>query len=139
MTISTSLYLMFALNALLLALMNFAVGRIRRHCRRLEQFLNSPTGQALADVNSDQQHRQLLVNLRIEKQLADLATQLQSCATAEPGAVTAGERSLPIDHAIRMAQNGASAEELTARCGLNSAEARLMTRLHGKSGQPTCH
>ncbi|MDX1515687.1 MAG: DUF2802 domain-containing protein [Woeseiaceae bacterium] len=139
MTISTSLYLLFALNALLLALVNFSVGRVRRQCQRLEKFWNSPTGQAMADDNDARRHRQLLVNLRLEKQLAELQSRLDALATSEQPAVAAAERPLPIDNAIRMAQNGASAKELTARCGLSSAEAQLMTRLHGNAGQPLSH
>ena len=35
-------------------------------------------------------------------------------------------------HAVRMAQNGASATDLIKTCALNEAEARLMCRLHGQ-------
>lgn len=40
---------------------------------------------------------------------------------------------MPIEHAMRLARHGASAEDLSRTCGLNKEEAKLMHRLHASS------
>ena len=136
---TTILYLLLGSNALLAAAVSIAVIRFRRRAERLEAFWSSPTGSALRDRSESQSQaadrRLLLVNMRLERQLASLEKRIRAIGALEPKPAPAAERRLPMDNALRMAQGGASAEELTRTCGLNIGEARLMTKLHGKAAR----
>lgn len=124
------LYLLLISSALLIAAAGIAVIRFQYYCQRIDQFWNSPTGSALADEQKDHARRQLLVNMRLEKRLADLQGRLIALAEGQTKPRTRLERQLPIDNAVRMARSGASIEDLTRICGLNMGEARLMLKMH---------
>ena len=126
------LYALLAATALALAAAVLAIAGFSRRCRRLEQFWSSPTGAALADRSSEQERRQLLVGLRLERRITDLEKKIDRLATPDRKTAVQSSRDLPIDNAIRMARRGASVDDLTRSCGLNIGEARLMQRLHGK-------
>lgn len=133
------LYTLLTATAVLLAVAIIAISRFGRQCRRLEQFWNSPTGAAIADTSRPQDRQQLLINLRLERQLGQLQAKIDSLGADSPSSAGNAKRQLPIDNAIRMAKNGASVDELTRSCGLNVGEARLMIRLHGKSASARHH
>lgn len=130
---SNALYLLYASNVMLAAVVGIAVVRFWQLCIRLERFSNNPTGSNWAEKTSEQQRQQLLVNLRLERQLVDLQKKLQTLGTSKRSSNTTTERHLPIDNAVRMAKSGASVEQLTRNCGLNIGEAQLMQKLHRRA------
>lgn len=132
------LQLLLLANAVLLAAAAIAVGRFCSRFERMTRFWQSPTGAAIADKASQQERHQLLVNLRLEKQLCGLQDKIDALADAEQSANLRPQQ-LPIDNAIRMAKNGASIDELTRTCGLNIGEARLMQKLHRETAQLDTH
>lgn len=129
---SHSFYLLLISNAALLGAAAIAVTRFRRQCEKFEAFWSSPTGAAVADQKTDDSRKQLLVNLRLEKQLTDLQEKLETMASRPLSQAPPIPDHLPMDSAVRMAKNGASVEQLTRSCGLNIGEAKLMKTLHGR-------
>lgn len=150
---STILYLVIASQALLLAAACIALLKFQRQFRAIEDFWNSPTGAMLAD---DQQQtaevpdtpaqpyimtvgteEALLEKLKLDQRVNELQRKLNELVERqdEQKSVPAieFERSLPIEHALRMAKNGASVDDLTRTCGLNIGEARLLKKLHGQA------
>ncbi|MBA1149561.1 DUF2802 domain-containing protein [Ectothiorhodospiraceae bacterium WFHF3C12] len=61
---------------------------------------------------------------RLEQDLARVRDRMERVASSEGGGSTA------FNHAIRMAQRGATAEELMEACGLSQMEADLVVLLH---------
>ena len=129
-------FLLLAANALLLGLTCHALVRFERRCQRIEDFWESPTGNALSEAPDTELREQMKATQRLEKRVGELQRTVKvielnkrQAQAAEPAA----ERSLPIENAIRMARLGASVEELTRSCGLNIGEARLMRKLHRQS------
>ena len=125
-------------NAVLLALAIFSIARFERRCRRFESFWNSPTGVAVADDSSAEEVAgvYLQATTRLEQRLGELQRTVKVMELNAPVVSPAEERSMPIDNAIRMAQQGASVSDLTKACGLNVGEAHLMRKLHGQPIQP---
>lgn len=66
------------------------------------------------------------------RQHAALATELAKIAEQQEQLRLMDEGSGGYSHAIRLAQGGASAEELARDCGLNRGEAELLVSLHGR-------
>ncbi len=138
------LYLIVFSQALLLAAACLALSRFQRRCREMEDFWDSPTGAMLAEERQSSEQRIVSVasehdlkeKLKLDQRVNDLQRQLNAL-TAKPPEKTSVlpfeiERNLPIEHASRMAKQGASVEELTRTCGLNIGEARLLQKLHGR-------
>lgn len=140
MTISETYYLYILLAANLLVLIGglLAILRLRQLCRQQKQFWSSPTGAALADKSDEHERQQLLVNLRLEKQLSAMQAELKTIFNQQNDRHSS-ERALPIDNAVRMARSGASIDDLTRSCGLNLGEAQLMKKLHGAAPSVTAH
>lgn len=140
MIISETYYLYILLSANLLVLIGglLAVIRLRQLCRQQEEFWSSPTGAALADKSDEHGRQQRLVNLRLEKQIAALQTELKAIFNQQ-NERSASERALPIDNAVRMARRGASIDDLTRSCGLNLGEAQLVKKLHSAASSPTAN
>ena len=132
------LQLLLLANAILLTAAAIAVGRFCWRFERMTRFWRSPTGAAIADKAGQHERQQMLVNLRLERQLSGLQEKIDGLADVKPNANPSMQQ-LPIDNAIRMARNGASVEELTRTCGLNIGEARLMQKLHRESAQVNAH
>ena len=134
--------LLLAANAMLLGLTCHALVRFERRCKRIEDFWESPTGNALSNDGDTELREQMQATQRLEKRVGELQRTVkvielnkhrpQPPQAAQP-AQPAVERNLPIENAIRMARLGASVEELTRSCGLNIGEARLMQKLHRQS------
>ena len=131
--------LLLAANAMLLGLACHALVRFERRCQRIEDFWESPTGNALSDSGDAYLREQMKATQRLEERVGQLQRTVKMIELnkrrplpAEP-APPATERNLPIENAIRMARLGASVEELTRSCGLNIGEARLMQKLHRQS------
>ena len=131
--------LLLAANAMLLGLTCHALVRFERRCNRIEDFWDSPTGNALSDSDDTELREQMKATQRLEKRVGELQRTVKVIELnkhrpqpAEP-TQPAVERNLPIENAIRMARLGASVEELTRSCGLNIGEARLMQKLHRHS------
>ncbi len=135
------LFLLLVANALLLGLTCHALIRFEQRWLRLEQFWESPTGIALSDSGDDELREQMEATQRLEQRVGELQRSVkvielnkhrpQASQPAQP----AVDRHLPIENAIRMAQLGATVEELTRRCGLNVGEARLIQKLHRQSAK----
>lgn len=128
--------LLLAANAMLLGLTCHALVRFERRCKRIEDFWESPTGNALSDSGEAELREQMKATQRLEESVGQLQRTVkvielnkQRPQAAEPTR-PAVERNLPIENAIRMARSGASIEELTRSCGLNIGEAQLMQKLH---------
>ena len=134
------IFLLLAANALLLGLTCHALVRFERRCQRIEDFWESPTGNALSDTGEHELREQMKATQRLEKRVGQLQRTVKVIELnkrrpqpAEPATQPAVERNLPIENAIRMARLGASVDELTRSCGLNIGEARLMQKLHRQS------
>lgn len=127
----TFIYLLVVSNAALLAAGCIAILRFQGQRQELEEFWSSPTGTSLADTTHDDIERLAQSNRRLEKRLEELQGAVAALAHKEAVSLPSVERSLPIENAIRMAQKGASVDELTRSCGLNVGEARLMHKMHG--------
>ena len=134
------IFLLLAANALLLGLTCHALVRFERRCQRIEDFWESPTGNALSDTGENELREQMKATQRLEKRVGQLQRTVKVIELnkrrpqpAEAATQPAVERNLPIENAIRMARLGASVEELTRSCGLNIGEARLMQKLHRQS------
>ncbi len=137
------IFLLLAANAMLLGLTCHALVRFERRCNRIEDFWDSPTGNALSESGDAELREQMQATQRLEKRLEKRVGELQRTVklielnkqrpqVAEPTRPVV-ERNLPTENAIRMARMGASVEELTRSCGLNIGEARLMQKLHRQS------
>ena len=129
------IYLLLAANTLVLTGGVLLVVRLRRLCKLHEKSLDCPPAIALAEPDqrvADSTEKQVITLLRLEKQLVALRTELAASVSAR-GEVAAGERSLPLDNAVRMAKNGASIDDLTRSCGLNIGEAQLIRKMHGSA------
>ena len=131
--------LLLAANAMLLGLACHALVRFERRCKRIEDFWESPTGNALSDTDDAELREQMKATQRLEERVGELQRTVKVIELnkhrpqpAEPAqlAEPAVHHNLPIENAIRMARLGASVEELTRSCGLNIGEARLMQKLH---------
>lgn len=126
-------YLLLMSNALLLAAAAIAVLQFHHQFRRGEQFWRSPTGASVAEQETQRARQQLLVNMRLEKQLSELQKKIDSLSSEDHRPTGAAERLLPMDNALQMARHGASVEDISRNCGLNIGEAQLMQKLHGRS------
>jgi len=127
------LHLLLASNAVILAIACIALIRFERRWRRIEQFWDSPTGAALSESDAEQMCDQTRATRRLEQRLGELQRTVKVMDMKVPQQRPAVERNLPIENAVRMARLGASVDDLTRNCGLNTGEARLMQKLHGKT------
>ena len=148
---SLTLYLIIASQSLLLGAACIALMRFQRRSREMEDFWNSPTGAMLADDEAAEAadeiarpyimtvgtEEALLEKLKLDQRVNELQRRLHELIEQqrEQKSVPAieFERSLPIEHALQMAKNGASVDDLTRACGLNIGEARLLQKLHGRA------
>ncbi len=140
---TTTLSLLLISNAAMLAAAALAIVRLQQQYRRFEAFWNSPTGSALLQSTASDFMASPAADVdpMLEQRLADMQRAIHSLAerhqeTPAPPAPTRDnapvELKLPIENAVRMAQRGASVDDLTRNCGLNIGEAQLMRKLHGK-------
>ena len=153
---SISFYLILVSQSLLLGAACIALIRFQRRCSELEDFWQSPTGAMLAEEQAEIAEERaesaeevptpyimtvgteeaLLEKLKLDQRVTDLQRRLNDLieqkSEEKPAPAIEFERSLPIEHALRMAKNGASVDDLTRTCGLNIGEARLLQKLHGK-------
>lgn len=129
------IYMLLAANTLVLTGGLLLVLRLRQLCKLHEKSLQCPPGIALSEPDepaADKEQKQLLVLMRMEKQLSTLRAEVRAQASAR-GEVSKVERALPLDNAVRMARNGASVDDLTRSCGLNIGEAQLIRKMHGSA------
>ncbi|MDD3519412.1 MAG: DUF2802 domain-containing protein [Chromatiales bacterium] len=106
----------------LLSRMNLQLRRLRQQCALQETAILSLRG-ALSALCSDEMgvdQRQTLV----ERKLKQLSEQQQQLLMRDP-------ESGPYMQAIRLAQKGASKEEIMSTCGLTRGEVELIASLHG--------
>lgn len=135
--IDTNLYIyaLLAANTLVLYGGLLVLQRLQHLSRQHEKMLECPPGNALDKPDEpagEDEHKQMLNMLRIEKQLLSLRSEIAAQAEAR-SETPASERVLPLDNAVRMARNGASVDDLTRSCGLNIGEAQLIRKLHGSA------
>ncbi len=146
--ISTVSLLLLLANATLLAVSTLVLLRFQREARIQREFWKSPTGAALAEEptanmrgggTAGERRNYAQSVMRLERQMLLLRKDFhRSLASApDPGSESRAAAVLPFENAARMAKHGASADELSARCGLSTEEARLMMKLHRSS--PTRH
>jgi Protein of unknown function (DUF2802) len=64
-------------------------------------------------------------------QMAQLQQKIDAIGRTERIVVEPATRTSAMEHAARLARDGASVDELTRSCGLNVGEASLLRRLHG--------
>ena len=127
------LHLLLASNAFVLAIACIALIRFERRWKRIEGFWDSPTGAALSESDAEKMRDQTKATQRLEQRLGELQRTVKVMDMKAPQQSPAVERNLPIENAVRMARLGASVDDLTRNCGLNTGEARLMQKLHGKT------
>lgn len=152
-TESIFLFLVIVSQSLLLGAACIALLRVQRRFREVEDFWNSPTGAMLADAEREANEAKeqppqpyimtvgteeaLIEKLKLDQRVNELQRKLNELVQqhSEQTSLPAieFERSLPIEHALRMAKNGASVDDLTRTCGLNIGEARLLKKLHGRA------
>lgn len=126
-------YALLAANTLVLYGGLLAILRLKALCDRQETLLERPQSRppVTSGVRSAEIERTYSQSLlRIEKQLLDLRNDVAAQADS-PLATPPGDRCLPLDNAVRMAKNGATADELARSCGLNAGEAQLVRTIHG--------
>lgn len=70
-----------------------------------------------------------------ERRDAELAARLAAVEEQQEQLRLLGEGSGGYGQAIRLARQGASAEDLARDCGLNRGEAELLVSLHGRPGR----
>ena len=133
MTSEMTTNLLLIANAALLAAAVIAIVRFRNQARRFEKFWDSPTGVSLADTQSLIAGAAQSPDASLEKRVAELQSIVRTLASGEQSPREAGDSKRPIENAVRMAQHGASVDELVRNCGLNIGEAQLMRKLHGKT------
>lgn len=124
--------LLLLANAALLAAAIIAIVRFRQQARRFEKFWDSPTGMSLADTQSLESQSATQPDPQLENRVAELQSVVRTLATRSQTGGDAPDANLPIENAVRMAQHGASIDELVRGCGLNVGEAQLMRKLHGR-------
>lgn len=133
LTVTLPLYLLVIANAALIVAAAFAVLRVDRALRETREFWTSPTGVAMQVEQAGKpgpDHQRLLHQVQ--------------CLQKSVDALGQRARALPQEHvidlslqqAVRMAKRGATVEELSRDCGLNTGEAALLRRLHGQKPKP---
>jgi len=127
------LYMLLASNAVVLSIACITLFRFERRCKRIEDFWDSTTDEALSESDDEKAHEQMRATQRLERRLGELQRTVKVMDMKTPPQSPPTERNLPIENAVRMARLGASVEDLTRNCGLNTGEARLMQKLHGKT------
>ena len=133
MTSEMTTNLLLIANAALLAAAVIAIVRFRNQARRFEKFWDSPTGVSLADTQSLNASAERPSDASLEQRVAELQSVVRTLANESQATADAGDSGRPIENAVRMAQHGASVDELVRNCGLNIGEAQLMRKLHGKT------
>jgi len=129
MTIDNTLsfYLLLACNGILVAAASLAILRFQRIMRDQKAYWDSPTGMAsLAQTDTEA----LLDG--IEQRFAGTRN-----LPAGKSSDTSNHKVIPFENAVRMAQHGASLDDLTRTCGLSETEARLLIRVHANAPQAT--
>ncbi len=126
------LYALLIANSVLLAAAVLTIVRFRRMFRESAKFWNSPNGAAIQMRCPTQQEQSKL----IIHEIAVLQRSVAKLCERERTPVQPLPNKLPLRHAVRMARHGASIEDLTKGCGLNTGEARLMRKLHGGHAMP---
>ncbi|MDX1498770.1 MAG: DUF2802 domain-containing protein [Woeseiaceae bacterium] len=127
------LYALLIANAALLAAVGLALAKYRRQLDRFERFWSSPTGAALAQSAAEPAPRPQAMR-HLERRVGELQRVIRTLETRPAVAETRPTPKLPIENAVRMAQHGASIDDLVKSCGLNIGEAQLMRKLHGRKG-----
>ena len=116
-------------NAALIVGASIALLRFQRMIRKNREFRDSPTG---ATVQTGADADAVLAGF-LERRLAMIHDRLDELSERVDQDIGTPPPAEPLfSHAVRMAQNGASASDLVKTCALNEAEARLMCRLHGR-------
>lgn len=126
-------YMMLAANAALVFFTCLALLRFERRWWRIESIWNSAAELAQTEQNGDEITAQLQASQRLEQRIVELQRIVKVLETHAPLAPPAVERTVPIENAVRMARLGASVDDLTRNCGLNSGEAHLLRKLHSKT------
>jgi hypothetical protein len=124
---SYSNYALLISNAMLLGAAALAIVRFQRQLRSASKFWDSPTGSAL-----QAQCDQSMFNQATEERIASLQDTVARIEQIN-GNISQPPEKLPFENAVRMAQAGASLEDLVRTCGLSHGEARLFMRIHAKS------
>lgn len=122
-----SFYALLVSNALLLGAAALVILKFQRKEKAAAQFWDSPTGSAL-----QAQGEQDLINSETAERLAALQLAIERIEKANTSPAPPTEK-LPFDNAVRMAQAGASLDDLVRTCGLSHGEARLFMRVHARA------
>ena len=129
-------------NALILSAAAIALVRFERRVRHDRKFWESLNGAALQDSVEPQSNEEAVLSGCLERRLAvmhqrlnELSMQLDE-VSATPTPAQPQQKSHFMGHAVRMAKNGAGADDLVRVCGLSPAEARLVHKLHGQRSVP---
>ncbi len=126
------LQLLLLSNSALLAAGCIAILRFQKQKHEFEKFWASPAGSSLANTTDDTSAELLQMNLRLERRITALQLAVSEIGKHSVTSPAPVERSLPIENAVRMAKDGATVADLTRACGLNTGEARLLQKLHGR-------
>ena len=124
---------LLAANLLLLLVVFTALQRIDARCRRLEEFKLSVLEKPETTPAAVDSSAYIDILRRLEQRFAMVQRSVESVAADTVAESRPLTQSLPIENAVRMAQQGASVEDLTRSCGLNIGEARLMQKVHGRA------
>lgn len=119
-------------NVCLLAAAIIAIGRMQRIIRGKAIYSRLAAADAIeSEIAAITEHCNL-VSIR----LGEMQDEIEKLSDLERLLVGPVSRELPMEQAARLAQGGASIDELTRKCGLNTGEARLIRRLHGRPATP---
>lgn len=126
------LYALLSANALFIAIVCVALFRFALRLAALETLLAQPAVPLESAADSESTLRSEQTLQRLDARVAELQRGLQALGKSRSEQRDSTWRQPPIENAVRMAQQGASVDDLTRNCGLNIGEARLMQKLHGQ-------
>jgi hypothetical protein len=116
-------------NVLLVAAAALAIVRVQRVLKGKAIYSRLWAGNAIEKEIATLTEQSRLVSAR----LSAMQETIERLGRIERLLVGPVSRELPMEHAARLAKDGASVDELTRHCGLNIGEARLIRRLHGRA------
>ena len=138
-------YALLLSNALLLGAAALVIVRLRRELHAMREFWTSPAMAAMQPEPYDDRDLRRMFDRRLtmlQKYVEQQVAARPTTVVESPAAVAPRSNELPVEYATRMAQAGASVDDLVRGCGLNKGEAQLLMRLHAgrtSATQATTH
>ncbi|MEM7432351.1 MAG: DUF2802 domain-containing protein [Pseudomonadota bacterium] len=120
--------LLHSANVLLLGMAVIAMLRLRRLALQLRRTADNAGGRTKVDSTIESSQNSGL--LRVERQLRELQSTVRVLAQTPKPERTGTKAPASLSYAMRMAKQGASKNDLVKNCGLSTAEASLVRKIH---------